>query len=89
MASVPWKSSLADTLQAIEMLLYAFGAIEPRPFDNRRAEDRRMRAVTSRSFRDARKLLGVRLEPANKDGFRSWRLPRDWRRRLEVVGIKL
>jgi hypothetical protein len=89
MPAQPWKSSINDTYQAIELLLYGFGVIPGREFDPRRAEDRRMRPLILPNLKEARKILGVRLEPPNKDGFRNWRLPRDWKQRLAEAGIEI
>ena len=59
------------------------------PPDELRIKDRRMPALTYTQFRNARKILGVRLDPANKKGLRSWRLPQDWEVRLERAGLKI
>jgi hypothetical protein len=89
MALVPWKDDPLGTLEAIRMHLYSFGVLQTPPPDELRIKDRRMPALTYTQFRNARKILGVRLDPANKKGLRSWRLPQDWEVRLERAGLKI
>ena len=66
MALVPWKDDPLGTLEAAKLFLYGFGVLQTPPPDELRIKDRRMPALTLTQFRNARKILGVRLEPANK-----------------------
>jgi hypothetical protein len=89
MALVGWKDDPLGTMEAIRMYLYSFGVLQTPPSDELRIKDRRMPALTYTQFRNARKILGVHLEPANKKGLGSWRLPRDWQERLERAGMRI
>jgi hypothetical protein len=84
---IPWREAPTDTLEVVKLLLYAFGVRVPPPFDELRAKDRRMRPITRVMLANAKSLLGIRLEPANEKGLRSWRLPQDWEGRLRRAGF--
>jgi hypothetical protein len=85
MARPEWVELETDVLDCVDMLLSKL--IPERVCVRPHLGKDMMRAVQKKSLDRAKRLLGLSLLPAGKQGERNWHLAADWEQRLKVAGV--